>query len=92
MIGAFGLLHGLGFAGALSEVNWPAGHFVSALLAANLGIELGQLTIVAVGMLLLAWAWKRPWYRTAVVVPASLALACCGLYWTIERTAGAVAN
>jgi hydrogenase/urease accessory protein HupE len=55
--GAFGLLHGMGFAGALAEVGLPAGEIPTALAAFNLGIELGQLAVVAV--LLGAWAVVR---------------------------------
>ena len=45
---AFGLLHGFGFAGALSEIGLPAGHIPVALLFFNLGVEIGQLLFVAV--------------------------------------------
>jgi hydrogenase/urease accessory protein HupE len=55
--GAFGLLHGMGFAGALAEVGLPAGEIPTALAAFNLGIELGQLAVVAA--LLGAWAVAR---------------------------------
>ena len=55
--GAFGLLHGMGFAGALAEVGLPSGEIPTALAAFNLGIELGQLAVVAV--LLGAWAVVR---------------------------------
>jgi hydrogenase/urease accessory protein HupE len=57
--GAFGLLHGMGFAGALAEVGLPAGEIPLALLAFNLGIEAGQLVVVAV-VLLLARALTAP--------------------------------
>jgi hydrogenase/urease accessory protein HupE len=85
IVGVFGLVHGLGFAGALSEINWPADRFVSALLAANLGIELGQLTVVGVAALITAWVWRRDWYRGWIAVPASVAIGLCGLYWAVER-------
>ena len=45
---AFGLLHGLGFAGALSQVGLPAGHIPLALLFFNVGVEVGQLSFIAV--------------------------------------------
>lgn len=44
----FGLLHGLGFAGVLEEVGLSANHFVTGLLAFNVGVELGQLAVIAV--------------------------------------------
>jgi hydrogenase/urease accessory protein HupE len=92
VVGAFGLIHGLGFAGALSTVNWPANQFAVALLAANIGIELGQLTVVGGAALLTAWAWPRRWYRGGIALPASIAIGACGLYWAIQRIAGAVGS
>ena len=82
----FGLLHGLGFAGVLTEIGLPRSEFVTGLVAFNVGVELGQraaigLAFLAVGM----WARARVWYRARVVVPASVAIAAVGLYWTIER-------
>ncbi len=90
IVGSFGLVHGLGFAGALSEVHWPAARFLPALLTANLGIELGQLTVVLAASLMAGWVWRRVWYRGWIAVPASVAIGMCGLYWAIERTAGAI--
>ncbi len=54
----FGLLHGFGFAGALAEVGLPRGAIVAALLAFNVGVELGQVGFVLAG-LALALAWRR---------------------------------
>jgi hydrogenase/urease accessory protein HupE len=88
IVACFGLVHGLGFAGALSEVQWPGSRFIPALLSANLGIELGQLAVVVGALLLTAWWWKRSWYRGRVAVPASVAIGLCGLFWAVERTAG----
>jgi HupE / UreJ protein len=82
----FGLLHGLGFAGALKELGLPRSQFLTALAGFNVGVELGQLTVVTLAFLLLAsWARHRTWYRRLVVVPASLAIAAIGLLWTVER-------
>lgn len=82
----FGLLHGMGFAGILQEVGLPRSEFLTGLVTFNLGVELGQLAVitlayVSVGM----WGRGRPWYRTRVVIPASLVIAVTGLYWTIAR-------
>lgn len=88
LVGAFGLLHGMGFAGALAEVRWPADGLAVAVLAANLGIELGQLAVLAACALLAGWWMARPWYRARVAVPASLAIAAAGLWWTVARLAG----
>jgi hydrogenase/urease accessory protein HupE len=86
--GVFGLVHGLGFAGALAEVSWPDGYFLPALVAANLGIEIGQGIVILGAAVLTAWWWKRPWYGRRVTVPASLVVAAAGLVWSAQRVAG----
>ena len=86
MVFAFGLLHGLGFAGVLKDVGVPPAEFVTALLGFNVGVELGQLAVIGAAFLLVGfWFRDRTWYRARVVLPASLAIACAGLYWTFER-------
>jgi hypothetical protein len=83
---AFGLLHGLGFAGALREIGLPRSRFVPALLSFNLGVETGQMAVLAVAFCAVGfWLGRRGWYRRWVAVPASLAIAAVGLYWTIQR-------
>lgn len=82
---AFGLLHGLGFAGVLAELGLPPGERVLGLVSFNVGVELGQLAVVAAAFLLVGWWRGRPAYRRFVVVPASLAIAACGLYWAVTR-------
>ncbi|WP_292023411.1 HupE/UreJ family protein [Maritimibacter sp. UBA3975] len=82
----FGLLHGLGFASVLGEIGLSPGHFISSLIAFNIGVELGQLTVIAVAFFAIAfWFGQRPWYRQRVVIPASLAIGAMGLWWTVER-------
>lgn len=81
----FGLLHGLGFAGVLRELGLPRHEFVTALLTFNLGVEGGQLTIIAAAMLLTASFKHKSWYRQRVVVPASIVIAVIGLYWFVVR-------
>ena len=85
LVFAFGLLHGMGFAGVLSDLGLPRGEFVTALLSFNLGVEAGQLTVIAIAALCVAWYRQRAWYHQRVVVPASLAIAIVGVYWTVER-------
>lgn len=85
LVFAFGLLHGLGFAGVLRELGVPAGAFAAALVSFNVGVELGQLAVVAGAALLVGPFRDRPWYRSRVVVPASLAIAATGLWWAVER-------
>src|SRR5690606_34610523 len=83
-----GLVHGFGFAGVLGEIGLPPGAAVTALAAFNLGVEVGQVAIVAavVPLLLaidrLATRSKR---SRAVVYPASGAILCLGLWWLIDR-------
>ncbi|HYX21324.1 MAG TPA: HupE/UreJ family protein [Thermoanaerobaculia bacterium] len=89
LVFAFGLLHGMGFAGVLSELGLPRSQFVPALLSFNAGVELGQLSVIALLALLLALPFRRkPWYRRRVVVPGSLAIAVVGLVWFVERVVG----
>ena len=84
LAGFFGLLHGLGFAGALSEVGLPAGEIPAALLCFNLGIEVGQLLFVVlllgVGQLLRGLA-APAWLRLA---PA-YGIGSLAAYWCFER-------
>lgn len=83
--GLFGLVHGLGFAGALAEVGLPAGRAPEALLGFNLGVELGQLGIVAVAWPLGRLLARAPGAaRQAVVV----SLGAVGTWWTLDRVAG----
>jgi len=85
----FGLLHGLGFAGVLTELGLPAGEFLPALIAFNVGVELGQLAVIGAALLTVGiWFRDRPWYRARVVIPASALIAAVGAYWTIERVLG----
>ena len=88
LVFAFGLLHGMGFAGALRELGLPRSEFLTALVTFNVGVEAGQLTVLAAAFLLLGWQCRhRDWYRSRIVVPVSMVIACAALYWTIERLA-----
>lgn len=82
---AFGLIHGLGFAGVLLELGLPRHDFATALIGFNVGVELGQLAVVLAALLLVSWFQKRAWYRPAVVMPASILIALIGLFWTVQR-------
>lgn len=87
LVFAFGLLHGMGFAGVLRELGLPEGEFVTALLTFNLGVEAGQLAVIASAALAVGWWANRPWYRSWVAAPASAMIACVAVYWTVERLA-----
>ena len=81
----FGLLHGMGFAGVLTGIGLPPSESFTALITFNVGVELGQLAVIAIAFLVVGWCRHKPWYRQWVVMPASLAIACMGLFWTWER-------
>lgn len=86
MVFLFGLVHGMGFAGALSELGMPPYAFATALVSFNIGVELGQLTVVLVMYLLVAKTFsKKVWYRRRVVIPSAMIIALIASYWTIER-------
>ena len=86
LVFAFGLLHGMGFAGALKELGLPRSEFVTALVTFNVGVEAGQLAVIATAFLLVGWGCARQtWYRSRIVVPASAVIAATAVYWTIER-------
>ena len=82
----FGLLHGLGFAGALTGLGLPRTMFVESLVAFNIGVELGQISVILLAWLLIGrWAANKPWYKRRVLVPASVAIGLMAAYWTFER-------
>lgn len=82
----FGLLHGLGFASVFRDYAATGGEFVKSLIGFNIGVELGQLTVIALCYLAVGfWFGEKPWYRRAVVIPASLAIAVISSYWVLER-------
>lgn len=85
----FGLLHGLGFAGVLADVGLPPGQFVPALISFNVGVELGQIAVIALAFFAIGlWARGRWWYRSRIVIPASAAVAAVGLIWMMQRVLG----
>ncbi|MEP2642779.1 HupE/UreJ family protein [Roseobacter sp.] len=85
VIFGFGLLHGLGFASVLGEFGLPEGQFIPALIGFNIGVELGQLTVIAIAFLGVGWCARRAWYRARIAVPASCVIAAVGAYWCVER-------
>ncbi|APE43345.1 hypothetical protein BOO69_07890 [Sulfitobacter alexandrii] len=101
VIFGFGLLHGLGFASVLGEFGLPPGQFLPALIGFNVGVELGQLAVIALAALLL-WGAVLAARRAhlegqeelvteytvmfrAVSVTGSLIIALIGAYWVVER-------
>jgi hydrogenase/urease accessory protein HupE len=83
---AFGLIHGLGFAGVLKDLGLPQREYINALISFNVGVELGQLSIILAAWFLFAkWFNQKPWYKKRIVIPLSIIIALIALYWTIER-------
>ena len=82
----FGLVHGMGFASSLNEIGLPRNQFLESVAAFNLGVELGQLTIIlfAYGLLIRHFGQRR-WYRPRIVFPLSVVIAVIAVFWTIER-------
>lgn len=81
----FGLVHGLGFASVLLDLGIPPGHYVNALVSFNVGVELGQIAVIAIAFALVGWFRNRAWYRARVVIPASAAIGLLGLYVAVDR-------
>ncbi len=85
----FGLVHGFGFAGALSEIGLPTGQVAAALAAFNVGVETGQAAIVlAVAPLLARLAEKREATHGQVCMAGSLLVGAAGAYWFVSRIFG----
>ena len=81
----FGLLHGLGFATVLSHYGLPKDNFISALLAFNIGVEIGQLSILIIAFILFKILMKKNSKIKEIKVPASIIIGLIGLFWFIER-------
>jgi uncharacterized membrane protein len=82
----FGLIHGLGFASSLNEIGLPPGKFMTSIIAFNVGVEFGQVAVIA-GMfcLLIGPLRTKSWYRKRVVYTMSSAIALVAVYWTVQR-------
>jgi len=85
----FGLVHGLGFASALRDLELPIKSLLIGLLGFNAGVEGGQLAVVGLAALATAWLRDPGLYRRAIVIPGSAAIAVMGLWWTVTRVFGA---
>ena len=86
LVFGFGLIHGLGFAGILHGIGLERDDFVNGLIAFNVGVELGQLAVIAIAFLATGlWFRDQPWYRNRIVRPASVIIGLAGAYWLVER-------
>lgn len=82
----FGLIHGMGFASALTSLGLPKNAYLESLLMFNLGVELGQVTVIIAAFLLLGMPFgNKPFYRKRIVMPLSIIIAAVAAYWTVER-------
>lgn len=82
----FGLVHGMGFAGALGQLGLPKNAYLISLIMFNVGVELGQLTVIIVAYLLLArYFGDKPYYRKYIVIPLSAIIVIIATYWTVQR-------
>ena len=82
----FGLFHGLGFASVLLDLGLPEDQFLTALVGFNVGVELGQLTVILAAWFVLHQFSGEPWYRPRITLPASALIALTGTWWAIQRT------
>ena len=85
IIFVFGLLHGLGFASVLVELGLPETEYVSSLISFNIGVEFGQITVIALALLATHWFTKKSWYRQYIVIPTSALISVIAVYWFVER-------
>jgi len=81
----FGLIHGFGFASVLADLGLPQGALVLSLLGFNLGVEVGQLAIVAAFLPLAFWLRHSAFYRRGVFVGGSALTLCLAAVWLVER-------
>lgn len=84
IVGVFGLIHGLGFASVLMDKDLPIEAMLVGLLGFNVGVELGQLTVV-IFIVLLTFKLSQKTFRRYCSIPGSAFIAVFGIYWTIER-------
>jgi hypothetical protein len=79
-------MHGLGFASSLNEIGLPRNKFLTSILSFNIGVEIGQIIVIAAVFALLVIPFgKKPWFRKAIIWPLSAFIALIAAWWTIER-------
>ena len=81
----FGLLHGLGFAGALSDIGLPEDDLWLSLLLFNVGIEVGQIAVIIV-LAAIVWLLTRIQWQRHFATAAAWGMGCLAAFWTIDRT------
>jgi hypothetical protein len=83
----FGLIHGLGFASVLNEIGLPRDQFAVSLISFNVGVELGQILIIALVFAFIYAFQKKVWYKRWFVYPVSFVIILIAAYWTVQRIA-----
>lgn len=86
---SFGLLHGLGFAGALSDIGIANDQMLLSLLFFNIGIELAQIALIPIPLILIYVA-SRINFQNYLQITASLSIGGMGFYWFIDRVIGII--
>jgi HupE / UreJ protein len=82
----FGLVHGMGFAGALRQMGLPQNSYFLSLIMFNIGVEIGQICIILASYLIVKKWWNNQlFYRKNIVVPLSIFITLISAYWTFER-------
>lgn len=86
LIVIFGLIHGMGFASVLNDLGLPEDKFLTSLITFNVGVELGQISIIIGAWCVFGYWFKhKTWYRKRIVIPISICIAAISFYWVIER-------
>jgi len=86
MVFLFGLVHGMGFAASIADAGMPEYAFAEALVGFNIGVEIGQLSIILFLYFFVSKIFsKQIWYRPRIVIPVSVVIALIASYWTVER-------
>ena len=85
MIFLFGCIHGLAFAHSLVQAENIRQSPLSALFGFNLGVEFGQLALIAILVVIFSPWWQKAWYRHRISLPALSLISLSGLHWAWER-------
>lgn len=84
LVFGFGLVHGLGFSSALREIGLPDTNLIPALLSFNIGVEAGQLMIVAVTLPVMVYLHHKGW-RSRIAATMSIIIGIAGAAWLVQR-------
>lgn len=82
----FGLIHGMGFAGALNKIGLNENAFITSLISFNIGVELGQLAVIlGIYIVFQSWLGKTKYWENYFRIPLSVTIATIGIFWFFER-------